>query len=92
MLIIERRATANHAEYGPILAHMGPLFAERGLKSGPISAPGGELGATTGCKTGPSRMYRRLAPRGRFLYVLEGPTAEDALNVTERTQSLKVVP
>ena len=40
MLIIERRATTNHAEYGPILAHMGPLFAERGLQSGPISTPG----------------------------------------------------
>ena len=29
MLIIERRATANHAEYGPILAHMG-LFRRNG--------------------------------------------------------------
>ena len=54
MLIIECRATANHAEYGPILAHMGRLFAEIGLQSGPISAPGGELGATTGRKTAPS--------------------------------------
>ena len=29
----------NHAEYGPILTHMGRLFAEIGLQSGPISAP-----------------------------------------------------
>ena len=29
MFIIERRATTNHAEYGPILAHMG-LFRRNG--------------------------------------------------------------
>ena len=63
MLIIERRATANHAKYGPILAHMGPLFAEMGLKSGPISAPGGDDWVQNRPQR---RLYRRLAPRGRF--------------------------
>ena len=47
MLRIQRRATTNHAEYGPILAHMKPLFAENGPKTGPMSAPG----ATAGCPT-----------------------------------------
>ena len=63
MCIIERRTTANHAEYGPIVAHMGPLFAEMGLKSGPISAPGGDDWTPNRPQ---HRLYRRLAPRGDF--------------------------
>ena len=68
MLIIERRATANHAEYGPILAHMGRLFAEIGLQSEPISTPGGGLGATTGRKTGPSAQLVTGSPPGGDFY------------------------
>ena len=80
MLIIELRATVNHAEYGPILAHMGRLFAEIGLQSGPISVPGGELGATTGRKTAPSAdCIAGSPPGGDFYASWGGPTAGDAL-------------
>ena len=72
MLITERRATTNHAEYGPILAHMGRLFAEIGLQSGPISAPGGELGATTGRKTAPSADCIAGSPPGGDFYASWG--------------------
>ena len=63
----------NHAEYGPILAHMGRLFAEIGLQSGPISAPGGDDWAQNRPQR---RVYRRLAPRGRFVCVLGGQRLE----------------
>ena len=72
MFIIQRPATANYAEYGHILAHMGPLFAEIGLQSGPISAPGDELGATTGRKTAPSADCIAGSPPGGDFYVSGG--------------------
>ena len=50
MLIIERRATANHAEYEPIFVHMG-LFRRNGASK---VGQNRRLGATTGRKTAPS--------------------------------------
>ena len=63
MLIIKRRATANHAEYGPILAHMG-LFRRNGASK---VGQNRRLGATAGRKIAPSA--ERIAgstPRGDF--------------------------
>ena len=71
----------NHAEYGPILAHMGPLFAEIRLQSGPILAPRAELGATTRRKTVPSAECIVGSPPGGDLYASwGGPMAGDALS------------
>ena len=44
MLIIERRATANHAEYGPILAHMGLFRRNEVEKWANIGAWGRRMG------------------------------------------------
>ena len=79
MCIIERQTRANHAEYGPIVAHMGPLFTEMGLKSGPISVPGGELGETTGRETAPAPIESPARLQGMIFMRPGGRTAGDAL-------------
>ena len=60
MLIIERRAMTNHAEYGPILAHMG-LFRRNGASK---VGQNRRLGATTGRKTTPSADFCADSPPG----------------------------
>ena len=86
VLIIERQDTANHAEYGPILAHMGPLFAESVPKTRPTSVPGGDGWVPNRPQR---RVYRRLTPRPLFFGALGGRTAGDALRMVERTQCIK---
>ena len=68
MLIIERRATANHAEYGPILAHMG-LFRRNGASK---VGQNRRLGATTGRKTAPSAERIAGSPPGGDFYASWG--------------------
>ena len=79
MCIIERRTTANHAEYGPIVAHMDPLFAEMGLKSEPISVPGSDDWA----RNRPSADYIACSPPGDAFYASWG---------TERLKMLLATP
>ena len=77
MLIIERRATANHAEYGPILAHMG-LFRRNGAAK---VGQNRRLGATTRRKTVPAPNKSPARPQGAiFMRPGGGATAGDALN------------
>ena len=68
MCVIELRITANHAEYGPIVAYMGPLLAEMELKSGPISTPG----ATTGHDTAPAPIVSPTRLQGTIFMRPEG--------------------
>ena len=76
MWIIERRTTANHAEYGLIVACMGPLFVEMGLKMGQYRRLRASWGRRLGTKPPQRRLYRRLAPRGDFYVSWEGQRLE----------------
>ena len=79
MLIMERRATANHAEYGPILAHMGLFRRNEASKVDQNRRLGMSWGDDWAQNRPQRRTNRRLVSKGRFLCVLRGPTAGNAL-------------